>query len=177
VGAFGSVDIWVNNAGVYPATPLVEMPVEEWDLVLDINLRGTFLGCQEAARRMVPAGQGGVIVNLASVAGIGGRGPGVAHYVSSKHGVIGITRQVSVELAPAGVRVLAVAPARILTPGVEAAMGRTVDEPDREDSLRQALGRAGRPDDVARVVLFCASDLAAFMSGTTLVVDGGETAR
>jgi NAD(P)-dependent dehydrogenase (short-subunit alcohol dehydrogenase family) len=179
VSRFGSIDIWVNNAGVYPATPIVDMAVDEWDHVLAVNLRGTFLGCREAARRMVPAGRGGVIVNLASVAGISGRGPGVAHYVASKHGVVGITRQLAVELAPEGIRVLGIAPTIIITPGVEAAMsrpGRGVSG-DLEEALRRPLGRAGRPDDVARVVLFCASDLSSFMSGSTLVVDAGEMAR
>jgi NAD(P)-dependent dehydrogenase (short-subunit alcohol dehydrogenase family) len=174
IAAFGSIDIWVNNAGVYPATPLLEMSVDEWDRVLGINLRGTFIGCQEAARRMVKARHGGVIVNVSSVAGIGGRGPGVAHYVASKHGVIGITRQIALELAGNDIRVLAVAPTTIITPGVEAALGGGVD---LERSLTRPLGRAGRPDDVARVVLFCASDLSMFMTGSTLMVDAGETAR
>jgi NAD(P)-dependent dehydrogenase (short-subunit alcohol dehydrogenase family) len=174
VTAFGGIDIWVNNAGVYPSTPVLEMSLDEWDHVLGTNLRGTFIGCQEAARRMVRAGHGGVIVNLSSVAGTGGRGPGVTHYVASKHGVIGITRQLALELADHGIRVLAVAPTTIITPGVEAAMGTGRD---LEQAITRPLGRAGRPDDVARVVLFCASDLSIFMTGSTLMVDAGETAR
>jgi NAD(P)-dependent dehydrogenase (short-subunit alcohol dehydrogenase family) len=174
VTAFGSIDIWVNNAGVYPSKPVLEMTVDEWDHVVRTNLGGTFLGCREAARRMVRAGHGGVIVNLSSVAGTGGRGPGVAHYVASKHGVVGITRQLALELADRGIRVLAVAPTTIITPGVEAAMGTGRD---LEQAIMRPLGRAGRPDDVARVVLFCASDLSMFMTGSTLMVDAGETAR
>jgi NAD(P)-dependent dehydrogenase (short-subunit alcohol dehydrogenase family) len=172
---FGGIDIWVNNAGVYPSTPLTDLSDDAWDRVLDINLRGTFFGCREAARRMVPARPGAVIVNLSSIAGIRGRQAGVAHYVASKHGIIGITQQVALELAPHGIRVLAVAPTTIITPGVEersAARGA-----DLEQALVTPLGRAGRPDDVARVVLFCASDLAMFMTGSTLLVDAGQMAR
>lgn len=174
VERLGGLDIWVNNAGVYPSRPVLEMTDEEWDAVLDVNLRGTFLGCRESARRMVAAGHGGVIVNLSSVAGLGGRGPRVPHYVASKHGVVGLTKQLALELGVHGIRVLAVAPSQIVTPGVEAAMARSATAAQPPTS---PLGRVGEPDDVARVVLFCASDLASFMSGSTLVVDGGETAR
>jgi NAD(P)-dependent dehydrogenase (short-subunit alcohol dehydrogenase family) len=179
VAAFGGLDVWVNNAGVYPSTPLLEMTEEDWDRVLDTNLRGTFLGCREAARRMIEAGRGGVIVNVASIAGLRGRQPGVTHYVASKHGIVGLTKQLALELAPEGIRVLAVAPTTILTPGVESALaGRAAEEGvDVARLLIGTMGRAGRPDDVARVVLFCASDLSMFMTGSTLIVDGGEMAR
>jgi NAD(P)-dependent dehydrogenase (short-subunit alcohol dehydrogenase family) len=177
--AFGGVDVWVNNAGVYPSTPFLEMTEEDWDRVLDINLRGTFLGCREAARRMIQAGHGGVIVNMASIAGMRGRSPGVSHYVASKHGIVGITKQLAIEFAQDGIRVLAVAPTTILTPGVEMALaGRAAEEGvSVEHLLAGPMGRAGRPDDVARVVLFCACDLSMFMTGSTLLVDAGEMAR
>jgi len=179
VARMGGIDIWVNNAGVYPSTPVLQMTDDDWDRVLDVNLRGTFVGCREAARRMIPADRGGVIVNLSSVAGLRGRAAGVSHYVASKHGIIGLTRQLAVELAEHGIRVLAVAPTTIITPGVESATRGGAADPavDLEEALTRPLGRAGRPDDVARVVLFCASDLSMFMSGSTLVVDGGELAR
>jgi NAD(P)-dependent dehydrogenase (short-subunit alcohol dehydrogenase family) len=169
----GGIDIWVNNAGVYPSAPLTELTDDAWDRVHDTNLRGTFLGCREAARRMRPARPGAVIVNLSSIAGIRGRQAGVTAYVSSKHGIIGITRQAALELAPDGIRVLAVAPTTIITPGVQrsAAPGTNL-----EQALTTPLGRAGQPDDVARVVLFCASDLAMFMTGSTLLVDAGQMA-
>jgi NAD(P)-dependent dehydrogenase (short-subunit alcohol dehydrogenase family) len=178
VAELGGIDIWVNNAGVYPSTPLLAMTDDDWDKVLNINLRGTFIGCREAARRMLSANRGGVIINLSSVAGLRGRAAGVSHYVASKHGVIGLTRQLAVELAPHGIRVLAVAPTTILTPGVEAAMGTGVVDAgsDLADVLTRPLGRAGLPDDVARVVLFCASDLSIFMTGSSLLVDAGELA-
>jgi NAD(P)-dependent dehydrogenase (short-subunit alcohol dehydrogenase family) len=174
VARLGGIDIWVNNAGVYPSTPVLEMTDAEWDRVIRLNLTGTFGGCREAARRMVAAGRGGVIVNLSSIAGIRGRGPGIPHYVASKHGVIGLTEQMALEFAEAGIRILAVAPTAIITPGVEERLGRPADI---EARLTGALGRPGQPDDVARVVLFCASDLSMFMTGSTLLVDAGEMAR
>jgi len=178
VARLGGIDIWVNNAGVYPSRPLLEMSDDDWDRVLAVNLRGTFVGCREAARRMIAAGRGGAIVNMSSVAGTRGRTSGVAHYVASKHGVIGLTRQLAVELAEHAIRVLAVSPTTIITPGVESAMAGPTDAPvDLEAALMRPLGRAGRPDDVARVVLFCASDLSMFMTGSNLLVDAGELAR
>ena len=174
VGEFGRIDIWVNNAGVYPSTPVLEMSDDEWDRVLATNLRGTFVGCREAGRRMIAAGTRGVIVNQSSIAGIRGRGPNVAHYVASKHGIIGVTRQLGLEFAPHGIRVLAIAPTTTITPGVEAALG---PQGDLETRLAGPLGRAARPDDIARVVLFCASDMSLFMTASTLLVDAGEMAR
>ncbi len=175
VNELGGIDIWVNNAGVYPSTPTLELPDDEWDRVVRVNLYGTFFGCREAARRMVQASRGGVIVNLSSVAGLRGRGPRVSHYVASKHGIIGLTQQLALEFAQDGIRVLAVAPTIVITPGVEASpRGR---QSDLERAHAGPLGRAGRPDDVARVVFFCASDLAMFMTGSTLLVDAGEMAR
>lgn len=106
----GTIDIWVNNAGIYPSVPLLEMTEAQWDKVLDLNLKGSFLGAREAAKRMIAAGHGGVIVNLASTAGFRAAGPGIAHYVSSKFGVRGLTKALAVELGPHGIRVLAVAP-------------------------------------------------------------------
>lgn len=175
VAELGRIDIWINNAGGYPMTPSLAMTDGQWDALLDLNLRGTFIGCREAARRMVADGKGGVIINMASVAGFNGGAPGGAHYVASKHGVRGITRALALEFADQGVRVLAVAPTGIVTPGMEellapavAGTGATVDQ-----LLATPLGRPGVPDDVARVVLFCATDLALFMTGSTVVVDAG----
>src|SRR5262249_19863899 len=148
------------------------------DRVLDINLRGTFIGAREAARRMTRAGRGGVILNLASTAGFKAGGPAVAHYVSSKHAVIGLTKSLAVELGPHGIRVLAIAPTLIETPGIEAGEEafRHAGLGDLLDSYAQRLplGRVGVSDDVARVALFCASDLSLFMTGSTVLVDGGD---
>ncbi len=180
VATFGSLDIWVNNAGIYPSTPVLELTTEEWDRVIDVNLRGSFIGAREAAIRMRGDGRSGVIINIASTAAFQAGGPGVAHYVSSKHGVLGLTKALAVELGRDDIRVLAVAPTLIETPGIEA--GRAAFQAsglgDLIDSYaeRLPLGRVGVADDVARVVLFAASDLAAFMTGSCLLVDAGDVA-
>jgi len=178
VESFGGIDIWVNNAGIFPAVRVEEMTDALWDQVLSVNTRGTFAGSREAARRM--ATRGGVIVNIVSTAGLKGVAPGLAAYVSSKHAVRGLTRQMAIELAPQGIRVLGVAPTYCVTEGNQLAAAqnpdRTSTAQDIPAMLASRLGRVGVPDDIARVVLFCASDMAMFMTGSTLLVDAGEAA-
>ena len=180
VGELGGLDIWVNNAGIYPSTPLLEMTDRDWDRVLDVNLRGTFIAAREAGRRMAQADHGGVIINLASVAGYRAAGPGICHYVSSKHAVRGLTKSLAVELGPHGIRVLALAPGITDTPGMEAGRAEFqaagLGDLLEQMAQREPLGRVGVPDDVARVALFCASDLAMLMTGSTLLVDAGDVA-
>jgi len=177
VGAFGAIDIWVNNAGIYPSVPILQTTDAIWDQVMAVNLRGLFVGAREAARRMMAAGRGGVIVNVASLAGFSGVAPGLAAYSASKHGVRGITRQMGLELAPNGIRVLAVAPSHARTERTAAAIAKDPDLLKAIPSLSKSrLGRVGVPDDVARVVLFCASDMSIFMTGSTLLIDAGEHA-
>ncbi len=175
-----SLDIWVNNAGIFPSTPLLEVTDGEWDRVLNINLRGTFVAAREAGRRMIAAGRGGVIVNLASLAGFSAYGPGFAHYTASKHGVVGLTKSLAVELGPHNIRVLAVAPTLTDTPGLQEGMDayRAIGLDDVMDQVaaREPLRRNAVPDDIARVVLFCASDLAMLMTGSTVLVDAGDVA-
>jgi NAD(P)-dependent dehydrogenase (short-subunit alcohol dehydrogenase family) len=174
----GRLDVWVNCAGIYPVSPLLELSDEDWDSVLDINLRGTFMGAREAARAMIVSGGGGVVVNVASTAAYRAGGPGVAHYTASKFGVRGLTHSLAVELGAHGIRVLAVVPTVTLTPGLEAqrapleAAGFALDEL----GPRLPLGRIAVPDDIARVVVFCASDLSLLMTGSSLFVDAGELA-
>jgi NAD(P)-dependent dehydrogenase (short-subunit alcohol dehydrogenase family) len=178
---FGGIDIWVNNAGLYPNVPILEMTDDLWDQVHAVNVRGLFSGSREAARRMIAAGHGGVIVNIVSTAGFKGVAPGVTAYVSSKHAVRGVTRQMALELAPQGIRVLGVAPTFCETEGNMAALEALAASSDRDirseiaASLTSRLGRVGVPDDIARAVLFCASDMSLFMTGDTLLVDAGET--
>lgn len=178
VSDLGGLDVWVNSAGIYPVSPLLELSEEVWDGVLDVNLRGTFIGAREAARAMIASGKGGVVVNIASTAAYRADGPGVAHYVASKFGVRGLTQSLAGELGRHGIRVLAVAPTVTMTPGLEAqrapleAAGFALDEL----GPRLPLGRVAVPDDVARVVVFCASDLSLLMTGSTLLVDAGELA-
>ncbi len=178
VTELGGLDVWVNSAGVFPVSPLLELSEEDWDRVLDVNLRGTLFGAREASRAMIAAGRGGVIVNVASTAAYRADGPGVTHYVASKFGVRGLTQSLAVELGKHAIRVLAVAPTVTLTPGLEAerpaleAAGFALDEL----GPRLPLGRVAVPDDVARVVVFCAGDLSLLMTGSTLLVDAGELA-
>lgn len=173
----GGIGIWVNNAGLYPNVRLLDMTDETWDQVMAVNLRGVFASCREAARRMIEAG-GGVLVNVVSTAGFAGVAPGVSAYVASKHGVRGLNRQLAIELAPHGIRVLGVAPTFCETEGNTAALAELPDSVRSEiaATLTSRLGRVGVPDDIARVVLFAASDMAMFMTGSTLLADAGEVA-
>lgn len=173
---FGQLDVWVNNAGLYPNVELLQMTDETWDQVMDVNLRGVFSGSREAARRMIAAGRGGVIINVVSTAGFRGVAPGVSAYVASKHGVRGLTRQLAIELAPHDIRVLGVAPTFCTTEGNTAALAELSARVGTEipATLTSRLGRVGVPDDIARVVLFCASDMSIFMTGSTLLADAGE---
>lgn len=174
---FGSIDIWVNNAGLYPNVGLFDMADETWDQVMAVNLRGVLAGSREAARNMIGRGQGGVIINVVSTAGFKGVAPGVSAYVASKHGVRGLVKQMAIELAPHDIRVLGVAPTFCETEGNMAALNELPESVRTEISatLTSMLGRVGVPDDIARAVLFCASDMSMFMTGSTLLVDAGET--
>ncbi|MEJ5979287.1 glucose 1-dehydrogenase [Novosphingobium sp. PS1R-30] len=180
VETFGAVDIWVNNAGIFPAVPVAQMTDELWDQVLSVNARGAFAGSREAARRMIASERGGVIINIVSTAGFKGVAPGLTAYVSSKHAVRGMTKQMAIELAPHGIRVLGVAPTYCVTEGNQLAAAQNPDRTSTAEDipamLTSRLGRVGVPDDIARVVLFCASDMAVFMTGSTLLVDAGEAA-
>lgn len=176
VREFGGIDIWVNNAGLYPNVGLFDMADELWDSVMAVNLRGVFRGSREAAQRMKDAGRGGVIINIVSTAGFKGVAPGVSAYVASKFGVRGMVKQMAIELAPHAIRVLGVAPTFCETEGNRAAL-EVLPERVRTEiaaTLTSMLGRVGVADDIARAVLFCASDMSLFMTGSTLLVDAGE---
>lgn len=177
VSELGGLDVWVNNAGLYPNVPLLEVDEADWDKVMAVNLRGVFVGAREAARRMIAAGRGGVIINVVSTAGFKGVAPGVTSYVTSKHGVRGMVKQMALELAPHDIRVLGVAPTFCTTEGNMAALAQLPERVREEISatMSSLLGRVGVPDDIARAVLFCASDMSMFMTGSTLLVDAGET--
>ena len=178
VEAFGSVDILVNNAGIYPTSPFLQTTEQLWDRVLSINLKGAFFYAQAAARRMIEGGRGGRIINLASIDALH---PHVelAHYGSSKAGVIMLTKDLALELAPHQILVNAVAPGTIMTRGIggeaqaRASAGKSTQELMDEFIRRLPLGRPGTPDDVAKAVLFLASGAADYMTGSVLVVDGG----
>lgn len=171
----GGLDIWVNNAGIFPTTgdPL-EVTDDFVDRMLEVNVRGTYAGAREAAKCMT---SGGVIINLASTAGFKA-GVGISAYVASKHAVVGITKNLGVELGPRGIRVLALAPTVIVTPGVTEQMAplKAAGLDIESRMAANPLGRGGVPDDIARVALFCASDLSAYMTGSVLAVDAGALA-
>ena len=168
--ALGPLDVAIANAGIYPNCPVLEMTVEEWDRVLETNMRGAFLTCQAAARSMVARGAGGKIITLASGAASSGR-KGAAHYCASKAGVVMFTKVLAMELGPHHVNVNCIAPGLV-----------TVDRDETQvsDEYVKTLvgnipwGRAGTPADIARAALFLASAEADFITGETLAVDGGS---
>lgn len=170
---FGGIDICVNCAGVNRPGPTVDTSLAEWDLIIDTNLRGTFLVCRAVGRRLVQAGRGGRIVNMSSQMGTVGY-PGRAIYCASKHGVEGLTKALAVEWAKLGIAVNAVAPTFINTSLTEPMFK---DTEFRDDILRRMpLGRIGDPEDVTGSVLFLASDAAALVTGEVLRCDGGWVA-
>jgi 3-oxoacyl-[acyl-carrier protein] reductase len=166
---WGALNILVNNAGITRDNVIVRMKDEQWDAVLNINLRGTFLFTRAAARPMMKSRQGRII-NVASVSGLMGN-PGQANYSASKAGVIGLTRTVAKELASRNVTVNAVAPGFIAT-DMTAALGEEILQ---EVCKHIPLGRLGEPQDVADAVLFLASEAASFITGHILTIDGGLT--
>lgn len=166
---FGRLDIWVNEAGIYPEKEFLELDDELLDEVLDINVKGVIHGAQSAVRHMKG---GGVIINLASVAGIRGTEE-MVHYNASKFAVRGITAGLAKELGEKNIRVVAIAPTLVDTPGVHESVENLKKEM-KETAESLPLGRVSVPDDIARVALFLASDLAAFVTGTTVVADGGN---
>ncbi|MDB5396495.1 MAG: short-chain dehydrogenase [Rhodospirillales bacterium] len=183
VRELGRLDIWVNNAGIFPGAVTTDLLTADWDTVQGVNLRGTFIGCREAARRMIAQEpKGGVIINVASVRGIRG-GPNLAAYTASKHGVVGLTKALGIELGQHDIRVLGLAPTGVDTPGAAARTANaTGAELERVTAKRKSiaaslpLGRTGTADDIARVALFCASDMSILMTGSTLLVDAGGLA-
>ncbi|MGA8368635.1 MAG: SDR family NAD(P)-dependent oxidoreductase [Acidimicrobiales bacterium] len=181
VDEFGRLDILVNNAGLYPRSPVFETSEEMWDLVVDINLKGTFLFSQACARIMVDIGNGGSIINLASKQALRGSA-NLAHYAASKAGVIMFTQSLAIELGPENVRVNAIAPGPVATEGGKGAgFAQVAGTSQSVDEVRDAylkkipLRRFSDPDDIARVALFLASDAASLMTGTVVVVDGGAS--
>jgi 2-dehydro-3-deoxy-D-gluconate 5-dehydrogenase len=179
VAAFGRLDILVNNAGVYPFSPALQMTEEQWDRVLSINLKGAFFTAQAAAAHMVEAGHGGRIVNIASIDGLHPTGY-LAHYDSSKGGEVMMTKALAKELGAHGIRVNAIAPGSIMTPGATAGSAAAQSSAAQSGAATAAdylaripLGRMGDPDDIATVTLFLASDASAYMTGAIVVVDGG----
>lgn len=178
LAAFGRLDVLVNSAGAMHRVQITEMEQSEWDSILDTNLRGVYLVSKYALPHIVRQGAGAV-VNVASYLGVFGARHTSPAYGASKAGVVALTRSMALQVGPQGVRVNAVCPAFTVTPLNEHII---LDAPDPEQKEREIaqpypLGRLGRPLDIAAGILFLASEEASWITGTTLVIDGGLTAR
>lgn len=180
VRSFGGVDILVNNAGVYPSIPVHLMTLQDFEKVIKINLEGVFLTTKYVSEQMIGQGRGGKIVNVTSIDALHPSSIGLAHYDASKHGVWGFTKNVALELAPHRIWVNAVAPGGILTDGVKK-LQSSMPIPQGVDMAKMLEGflakipmrRMGEPDDIGKAVLFLASDLSSYITGSQIVVDGG----
>lgn len=187
VEELGGLDVWANIAGIYPVRaddfkPAPEMDDDTWWNTIDVNLAGTYRGARAAARRMIAAGRPGVIINVQSTTTQKVPAPGFSHYVASKGAIESLTKSLAVELGQYGIRVLSISPTMTATPGMVAqkpvlteAFGN-VGDPWELYGSRLPLGRIAREDDIARVALFCASDLAAIMTGSVVAADAGDLA-
>jgi NAD(P)-dependent dehydrogenase (short-subunit alcohol dehydrogenase family) len=181
VGQFGGVDILVNNAGVYPRKSLGTMSGEDFDEVIAVNLRGTFLCSRYAGVEMMRQRRGGCIINIASIEALHPSASGMSAYDASKGGVWALTKSLARELGPYGIRVNAIAPGSVITRWVSAHLGNSASAEQEAAQRRElksfmariVLGRMGDADDIARVALFLASELSDYVTGEMIVVDGG----
>lgn len=174
-GEFGGIDVLVNNAGMAIRSAALDMPVEDWNKVVAVNMTAMFVAARLSARQMKASGRGGVIVNVASIMGLsGGLYPNAA-YQSTKGGVVNMTRALALEWAPLDIRVNAVAPTFVRTPFIQPIL----DDPERMSTIQAVtpLGRIAEPEEIADAILFLASPAAAMITGTILPVDGGFLAR
>lgn len=169
----GTLDILLNSAGIREISPVLDLPHAEFQKVMDVNVTGTFLVSQAFGRHLVKSGKGGAIVNIASTLGVTAA-PNRAAYTASKHAVVGLTKEMALELGAKGIRVTAVGPGVTRTPLTE----RYFQDADMAARIKDihAVGRWGEAREIARAILFLASPDASFVTGTTLMVDGGWTA-
>jgi 2-deoxy-D-gluconate 3-dehydrogenase len=172
---FGGLDILVNNAGIYPIMPVLSMPLETFEKILATNLRSAFLFTQAASQAMIAQGRGGKIINITSVDALHPSSVGLAAYDASKHGLWGFTKNSALELAEHGIMVNAVAPGGINTPGAGSNAPQTEELKVIHERFLQKIPvkRFGEPDDIGKAVLFLASGLSSYMTGSQVVVDGG----
>jgi gluconate 5-dehydrogenase len=171
---FGKIDILVNNAGVTWGSPAEEMPLDKWQMVLEINLTGTFLFSQRAGREMLKR-RSGNIINVASIAGIKGTtevGQHIVGYVAAKGGLIAMTRELAAKWAKRGIRVNAIAPGFFPSRMTE----RVLESAQPQIESTVPMGRLGREGELKGVAVFLASDASSYITGQTIVVDGGSTA-
>jgi NAD(P)-dependent dehydrogenase (short-subunit alcohol dehydrogenase family) len=174
VDTYGRLDVAFNNAGIEGGwVPLLDMPEEDFDKVMNINLKGVWLCLKCEIQQMLKQGSGGAIVNMSSVAGYIGNAI-ASHYVASKHGVLGLTKSAALEFASRGIRVNAVCPAVIETPMADRAFGAS-PLIDRFRAMHP-IGRFGKPIEIAEAVLWLCSEKSSFMTGHDIVLDGGMLA-
>lgn len=180
VSNFGGIDILVNNAGIFPSILVHQMTLADFDKVLSINLKGAFLCTKYVSEQMIKQGRGGRIINVTSIDALHPSSMGLAHYDASKHGLWGFTKNVALELSAHNIWVNAVAPGGIQTPGV-AEMQSKMKAPEGVDMNKMMetflakipMHRLGEPDEIGKAVLFLASDMSSYMTGSQIVVDGG----
>jgi 2-deoxy-D-gluconate 3-dehydrogenase len=179
VARYGRLDVLVNNAATYSNYVIPEMPHDTFAGVLDVNVNGAFWCARQAARQMLQQGDGGSIENVTSIDALHPTSKGMSHYTTSKHALWGLTKCLALELGPEGIRTNAVAPGPSLTEGaieyIEAGAPEGIDIQKQwaDAALRVPMRRWAEPDEIARVVVFLASDLAAYVNGAQIVVDGG----
>jgi NAD(P)-dependent dehydrogenase (short-subunit alcohol dehydrogenase family) len=175
VSTFGGLDVLFNNAGIFPGDDggILDTPPETWQRVMEVNLKGVWLGCRAAVPAMLDSG-GGSIVNVASFVALVGAATAQMAYTASKGGVLAMTRELAVEYARRGIRANSICPGPIETP----LLAELLSDPARRQRrlVHIPIGRFGRPEEIARAALFLASDDASFVTGSALVVDGGITA-
>ena len=175
VEQIGCPDVLVNNAGISRRAPLLELSATDFDRVIAVNLRGTFLCSQAAARRMVERGQGGAIVNIASTRAFMSE-PGTEAYTASKGGIVALTHGMALSLGPHGIRVNCVSPGWIETRDWQYSARAQKPTHSAHDCLQHPVGRVGKPEDIAEACFFLAEQ-AGFMTGQNITLDGGMTVR
>lgn len=175
VDELGCPDVLVNNAGILRNGPFLDLPVEDFDRVIAVNLRGTFLAAQHTARRMVARGRGGAIINIASTRAFMSE-PGTEAYTASKGGIVALTHGMAISLGPHGIRVNAISPGWIETRDWQYTLRAEMPVHSERDRLQHPVGRVGKPEDIAEACLFLAEH-AGFMTGQNITIDGGMTVK
>ncbi|MFA6608309.1 MAG: SDR family NAD(P)-dependent oxidoreductase [Candidatus Paceibacterota bacterium] len=175
LGTCGSIDILVNNAGIYPTINLLDMKLEDFQRVIDINLKSAFLFTQAAAEAMISLGKGGRIINITSIDALHPSSVGLAVYDASKHALWGFTKNTALELAPHKIYINAIAPGGIITPGtgLNKPPTKELEEILKEFTKKIPMKRMGDPDEIGKVALFLASDMSSYITGAQIIVDGG----